>query len=189
VFVFTAAVIFVLIVSIDLFACGLAYGASKVRVPFTKVLAINLVGKVMVGASLFAGYYLGELVPTAVGIWLGFSVLVTVGIVKVIQWYLTRNKPFTPNANGISWYEAIILGIVLSLDGDAMAFGATMTDMPMMFIFAVLGIALISDQVVFLASQYLGGKFTKKANLNLGWLSGVIIIAVATAKLFFELFT
>jgi putative Mn2+ efflux pump MntP len=187
-YIVVSAVIFVLVVSIDLFACGFAYGANNIKVPFKKVLVINVTGKVLVGAGLFAGYFLGGLMADEVGIWLGFSILFTLGLIKTIQWYLTRKK-INKVARQISWREAFVLGALLSFDGLAAGLGVTISDMPFSFIFIVLGISLISDQLVFSGSRYLGQKVTKKANLNLGWLCGVTLMTVAVCKLFFELFT
>jgi len=186
-YIIISAVIFVLIVSIDLFACGFAYGANNIKVPFKKVLVINVTGKVLVGAGLFTGYFLGGLMPDEVGIWLGFSILFTLGLVKAVQWYLTRKKINTV-ARCITWREAIILGALLSFDGLAAGLGVTISDMPLSFIFIVLGLSLVTDQLVFSGSRYLGAKVTKKANLNLGWLCGVVLMTVAIIKLFIELF-
>jgi len=187
VYVFASALLFVLIVSIDLFACGLAYGTTGVKVSFQKIVVINLVGKVLVGSALFAGYYLGEIIPELVGIWVGFSVLVILGLVKVIQSVFKKNNA---QILGLSWREAIVLGIVMSCDGSAMAFGTIVSDMPFAFIFVVLGMMLVTDQIVFLGANRLGFYLTQKnrtKNLNLDWLAGIILIVVAIVKLSFEL--
>jgi len=186
-YIVISAVIFVLIVSIDLFTCGFAYGANNIKVPFKKVAAINLTGKVLVGAGLFTGYFVGGFLADRVAVWLGFGILFTLGLVKSVQWYLTRKKINTV-ARQITWRESIILGALLSFDGLAAGLGVTISDMPLSFIFIVLGLSLITDQLVFSGSRYLGAKTTKKANLNVGWLCGVTLMTVAVTKLFLELF-
>ena len=187
-YVVVSAVIFVLVVSIDLFACGFAYGANKIKVPFRKVLVINITGKILVGAGLFTGYFVGGLMADEVAIWLGFSILLTLGLVKTVQWYLTRKKINTA-ARQLTWREAVVLGVLLSFDGLAAGLGVTVSNMSLTFIFIVLGLSLVTDQLVFSGSRWLGQKATKKANLNIGWLCGVTLITVAVCKLFFELFT
>ena len=188
-YIILSAVVFVVVISIDLFACAFAYGAAKVYVPFKKILAINLIGKVIVGTGLFIGYFIGVFMPDAVGIWLGFGVLLAVGIIKVIQWLKTRKKTDKPLTRSISWRESIALGVVLSLDGLAAGIGVTLTLLSLIFVFSVLVISIITDQLIFMGAQRLGKLVTKKATLDLGWLSGVILITVSICKLFIELFT
>jgi len=185
-YIAAVVLVFIILVSIDIFACGLAYGAGKIHVPFTKILFMNLVGKVFIGCGLFAGYYLGNLMPDVLGAVLGFAILSGLGLTKILQWYFTRRK--IHNAKHLSWWGALVLGLILSFDGVAMAIGTMMIGISLAVIFVILGIMLFTDQLVFMTSLYLGKRLTKKANLNLGWLSGVILIAVAVCKLFLELF-
>jgi len=180
-YIIGVALIFVLVVSVDLFACALAYGTSKVHVSFFKVLVINIMGKIMITGGLVAGYFLGNVVPDVVSVWVCFAILFALGIVKLFTKQDTDKQ-------SISWFEVLTLGVVLSVDGAVTAIGATMVNMPIAFIFAVLGISLVTDQAVFIGGQKLGNRITKKANLNLGWLSGVILITVAMVKLLLELF-
>ena len=184
-----SAVIFVLVISIDLFACAFAYGTAGVKVSFGKILLINAIGKLIVGSGLFIGYFVGGFMPEGVGIWVGFAVLLSVGVIKLIQWLVTRGKANKAIARNITWGEAAALGIVLALDGLAAGIGTTMTLLSLLFIFSVFAISVLSDQFVFMASQRLGKSLTKKANLDLGWLSGVVLMIVSVCKLFFELFT
>ena len=189
-YVFTGAVIFTLIVSIDLFAGGLAYGMQGARLSVKKVFVINIVGKVAIAAALFSGYYLRTVIPEMVGIWLGFSILVTIGIVKIIQSIFSRQSGDTTAQ--ISFRECVVLGLALSLDGVAMAFGTTVASMPFAFIFVVLALMLVTDQVVFMSANQLGLcllKRGKRRELNLNWLAGAVLIVVAVAKLLLELFT
>ena len=188
-YIILSAVVFVAVISIDLFACAFAYGAAKVYVPFKKILAINLIGKVIVGTGLFIGYFIGGFMPDAVGIWLGFGVLLTVGVIKVIQWLLARKKTNQSTFRSITWRESIVLGVVLSLDGLAAGIGVTLTLLSLVFVSSVLVISIITDQLIFMGAQRLGKLVTKKATLDLGWLSGFILITVSICKLFIELFT
>jgi putative Mn2+ efflux pump MntP len=151
------------------------------------VLCINLIGKLTVGAGLFTGYYLGIFVPENIGSFIGFLILFSLGIIKTVQWLFSSKK--VGQKKNISWSEAIILGFVLSFDGSAMAVGAMTAAMPCAFIVAVLGISVFTDQIVFVASQYIGKNLIKKANLDLGWLSGFAIMIVAVTKFALELFT
>ena len=85
-----AAAVFTVIVSTDLFVCGLGYGSGRTRVPFRKVLLINIIGSVMIGIGLFAGQYIGSLLNEKVTNWLAFGVLTGFGLFKIGQWFFTR---------------------------------------------------------------------------------------------------
>ena len=187
-YVFTAAIIFIALVSIDLFAGGLSYGTGRIRIPFGKAIIINIVGKILVAAALFTGYYVGNIIPDVVGIWVGFGVLLTLGLVKATLPLLRKDeKPKQP----ISFKEAIVLAVVMSFDGAAMAFGTTVADMPIYFIFVVLGTMLVTDQLVLMGSNTIGlylSKHGKARTINFDWVAGLVLIIVAVAKLLIELY-
>jgi putative Mn2+ efflux pump MntP len=148
---------------------------------------INIIGKIIIGSALFTGYYLGTLVPESVGIWLVFSILAGLGFFKIAQPLWQKQTGGTKET--IKWYEAAILGTVLSFDGVAMSIGTTVTNMPMVFIFVVLGMMLVTDQLVFMSANKLGFYLSKKKHmqkLNLDWLAGMFLILVASVKLIIE---
>ena len=187
-YVLTASVIFIAIISIDLFTISFAYGTSGVKMPFKRVLVINIIGKVLIGGALVAGYFLGEIIPGIISIWLGFSILFALGLFKVVQYFLTRasDKPL----KNISFKEALVLGFVLSIDGVAVSLGTIIGGMPFYFIYIVIGVMLVTDQLVFLLGNHLGlflKRRQKVRTMNLNWLAGVILIIVAVVKLVLEL--
>jgi len=187
-YVLWATIIFIVVVSIDLFAGGLAYGAYKVRISFLKALIINLVGKVTIGTALLSGYAFGQLVPEIVGIILCFVILTSLGIFKIVQ-QIVASKHEKPLKN-ISWWHCVLLGLALSMDGVGMAFGTTVATMPFYFIPIVLGALLVTDQVVVQSSNALGLYLAKKErvkSVNLNIIAGVLLITVATTKLILEL--
>jgi|GEM_PF-4711932 len=188
-YVFTAVLIFVAIVSIDLFAGALAFGSSNVRMPFKKVLVINIIGKVIIGSALVAGHFLGQVIPDVVGIWLGFSILMALGIFKVIQSIINRNKP--NEKKDITWLQSILLGVVLALDGAALSLGTTVGGMPFYFIYIVIAVMLVTDQLVFMLANKLGLYFSnheKTPRINFDIIAGVFLIIIAVVKLVVELF-
>ena len=195
-YVLTATIIFVLVVSIDLFAIGFSYGTGRVKIPFKRVLVINLLGKLVIGSSLIAGYFLGQVIPNRIGIWIGFSILTALGIYKILQSILGRYK--APTRAEMSWLGSVILGLVLSLDGAAMAFGTTVANMPIYFAGIVIGTLLITDQIVLSAANKLGLLISTRKQkptdtdtppaANWDWVAGAILIIVATAKVLIEMF-
>ena len=183
-YVLVPAVIFILAVSLDLFACGFAYGANGLNVPLRKVLIINIIGSIMIASGLVIGYFLGFMIADTVAMWLGFSVFTVIGITKLVQWLIEYKRGNRRHLRNISWGETVILGVLLSLDGLVAGIGAAITYFSLPFIFIVIGLSLFTDPIFFMSGQYLGHKLHKKASLNLGWLSGVILLVMAVLHFF-----
>ena len=181
---------FVLVISLDLFACGFGYGTGKNRVPPTKIFVINLMGTVVIGAGLFFGYFLSPHIDCTITEWLSFGILFCFGFLKLAQWLLTKfrntkkENPAQPtDIKAFTWRETFILGIALSLDGFAVGFGATIATMGLPFIIAAIVLSLVTDPLVFALGQKIGGKVKERIHLDLSWLSGAILIVIAIVGL------
>jgi len=194
--VFGAALLFAVVVSVDLFACGLAYGLGGVRVGFWRALVVNLTGTCLLAPALFAGFYAGAAIPDAVGTWVGFGVLMAVAGFKIVS-HFTRHH----NRGGvgeiisptITFAGAIVVGLSSSIDGVAMSFGTTIAGMPLAFVFAVIAIMAVTDQAVVMGSNALGRAVARRrvahgATIRTDLVVGVTLAVIATAKLFVELF-
>ena len=188
-YIFFAVILFIMTESVDLFAGGLGYGLARVRVSFWRVAIINVVGKVVLGAALFAGGVVGGWLPNSVAIWACFAILFGLGVTKIVGGAL-QNGTTAPPRGDISVLCAISLGIVLSLDGAAMALGVTLSYLPYAFIFTLLAVKMLTDQAFFIAANWLGLRISgsQKPYARYGdFIAGGIIIAVAVAKLVFDL--
>jgi len=179
-----AALIFIIIVSVDLFVCGFGYGASKIHVPFRKVLVINIIGTVMIGIGLFAGYFLSSVLNESIATWLAFGVLFGLGLYKVAEWFFVKRKTPAKEIRPISWRETIILAVALSLDGLAIGIATTVDNWGLVFIITVLSLSLITDIVFFTLGQRLGKRAIKNIKLDLAWISGVLLMGLAIVGLF-----
>jgi len=175
-------------VSIDLFVGGLAIGASGIRVSFLCTFVINIVGKVLVGTALICGYYLGAVIPEIVGVWCGFIVLCGLGLYKIGQG-VRRTKGDDTKPKTLTIKSSAFLGFVLALDNAVSGFGATLGYMPFAFIWVVLALMLVTDQVVFLSANRLGGLLSQKRHrkINPNILAGVFLVVVAVTKLVFSI--
>ena len=135
----------------------------------------------MIGVGLFAGYYLRFVISENVVEWLAFSVLFGLGLFKTLQWCCKQNT--SEAVRPISWVEACVLGVGLSLDGMAIALGVTITSMGIPFIVTVLALSLVTDPAVFAFGQFVGKRITKKTRVDLSWLSGALLILIAVVGL------
>ena len=82
------------------------------------------------------------------------------------------------SAAGPSKLEAEALA--LSLDGAAAGFGAALGQAS---IPAVVTASLIANQLTLLLGSWLGERLSKRFNMSLGWLGGVILVLLAFGKL------
>lgn len=175
-YILCAALVFIVAVSADVFACGFAYGSGSLHVGFKKVMLINIIGSSMLGAGLFIGYFLSFALKDSLSMWLGLCIFTALGLGKLLQWLITRKKNKAKKIRKVTWRETILLGIMLSIDGMTAGIGASMTFLSLTFIFIVLGISLFSDVIFYMLGQQLGQKFAQKTSLDLGWLSGVVLL-------------
>ena len=77
--------------------------------------------------------------------------------------------------------EAVLLATALSLDSLAVGFGAALSDINVIVIFLT---SLVAGVIAVLTGCTLGNKLAKKTSLNVSWIGGVILIALAFSNLF-----
>ncbi|MCL2755682.1 MAG: manganese efflux pump [Firmicutes bacterium] len=173
----------IFIVSLDLAAVGFAYGTNRIRVPFLNLFVISLIGSIILGSALAAGYFLRAYISETAITWTVFTLFMMIGIFKIISWYTSRKKEFNPDRK-ISLQETFLLALVLSIDGIGVAFGAGLERVTLLFIVIIVLVSLITDILLFKFGHYLGSTLAKKSRRNLGWLSGVILITIAIVQIF-----
>jgi len=162
-----------------------------------------------VGLSFFAGTLLKPILSEGLTDALAFTVLFVIGVVKlldsltkslirrhsnlnkqlngsifnlkfVLHLYASPTDADTDASHSISPAEAVLLAVSLSLDGLAVGFGAAMAGVNGLVVVAWS----LATNVLFLgAGHLLGRTLTKKTALNLSWLGGAALIALAFSRL------
>ena len=80
----------------------------------------------------------------------------------------------------LSSAEAVSLAFALSMDGLAVGFSAGLTGAnPVLLIL----FSLIIGFSAVISGHKIGGKLASKLKINLSWLSGLILVAIAISKL------
>jgi len=180
-----AAFIIIVLISIDVFMVGFSYGIDKVKVSNWRLVVISLVGNIVVCLVLIFSSLISDQLSEAAIEWTAFSLFMLIGLYKLTTWYVGKRKS---KKNGIdlhtkaekkqSWKEAILLGLVLAIDGVgagfAIGFGLTL-----IFIFSIIAISFIVDILLFKVGQFVGAKIADKSRIDLGWLPGIIFMCVA----------
>lgn len=204
-----AAVMLALSCSLDAFVASFAYGSNRIKIPLMSNHIINLICTCMLGFSLLVGSVVRDYIPDGVTVWVSFIVLFILGITKlldcftksiirkydvidkeikfsmfnlkfILRLYADPEAADVDASKTISPSEAAALAVSLSLDGIAIGFGAALGSIN---ILAVLITTLIVNMAAVTLGCYLGNKIARRAPFNLSWISGVILIALAVARI------
>ncbi|WP_315116443.1 sporulation membrane protein YtaF [uncultured Clostridium sp.] len=203
------SILLVSALSLDAFVASIAYGTSKIKIPFSSVAIINIVCSCILGISLFFGSLVKKIVPGNITSIISFIILLLLGIyylfesiVKtylqksststrklklkfsdiqfIIDIYVDETKADSNNSKDLSAKEALYLAVALSLDSLAVGFGSSLGSINYI---QVILLSLISGMVAVLSGLFLGKKFVEKSKINLSWLSGVLLIVLAVLRL------
>lgn len=195
--------------SMDAFVSSFAYGTNKIKIPFKSVAVIALVCSSFLAASIFLATILNSFISQEITRILSFSILFLLGLAKffdsTIKLYIKRHNQLNKELNfsilnlqfmlnvyanpeeadinaskSLSPKEAVYLAVALSVDGLAVGFGAGLIAVNHLL---VILFAFITDTIALTLGCRLGNKVVEKTVLNLSWLSGVVLIALAFLKL------
>jgi putative Mn2+ efflux pump MntP len=174
--------ILVTALSIDAFVASMAYGMQKIRIPAFSVLIIAFISSTALALSMLAGHLICRLLPVHFTAYLSFTVLLILGIIKLLNRSCSReaDKANKNNDNLLSPAEALYLGIALSLDGLAAGIGAGVSPV---WIFAYIGCSFFISIIAIVAGSLLGSILLSQSNKNLCWIGGVLLIFLAFMKL------
>ncbi len=194
---------------LDSFAASFVYGAERVRIPAASVAVLSGLSTAVLILSLLLGSGVGHIVPQRLTELFCFLILFLIGFVKLFDGALKslirrfplpekRLKfsvsqfhfiltvyadPAAANEEDISVLspsEAFFLGLSLSLDSAAAGFGAGMTAFSLPLI-TLLSLGLNTASV--LLGSCLGKRLASRSSLDLSWLCGLLLIALAFFKL------
>ena len=84
------------------------------------------------------------------------------------------------NSKTLNLKEALYLAIALSLDSIAIGFGSGIGNSNYI---VVIILSLIWDIIAIWSGLFLGRKFVERTNIDLSWLSGIMLIILALLKL------
>lgn len=204
-----ASLLLVSSICIDAFVASMAYGSNKIKIPLLSSIVISLVGSFVLGISLFLGSLISNHLPGILPKTLSFSILMILGIYRlfesicknyiqkrtkldkpvtfklfdlkfILQVYADETKADFDKSKFLSIKESFYLALALSFDSLAVGFGSSL----------VGGGYLITVVLCFniglfavIVGSFIGKKLVEKSNINLSWLSGVILMILAITKL------
>ena len=194
---------------IDSFVASMAYGTSKIRIPFISTIIINLVCTSTLACSLLIGSIFKSFLPGNLPVVLGFLLLMALGIYRlfeyvfksyiskcsksdspltfkifdfqfVLQVYADEIKADFDNSKCLNIKESFYLALALSLDSLAVGVGSSLGSINYI---QVLILCFFIGIIAVSFGVFLGRKFAQKLHFEFSWLSGVLLIVLAIIRI------
>lgn len=204
------ALLLVLSLCLDSFVASIAYGTNKIKIPFTSSIIISLICSSFLGISLFLGALIKDFISVSVCVGISFLVLMSLGIYRffeglfkafiqrkrkldkpltfkifdlnfVLQVYAEETKADFDQSKTLNLKESIYLATALSFDSLAVGFASSLS---MGNYFEMIIMSFIITVLSVLLGTAIGKKLVEKINLNLSWLSGLILMILAICRIF-----
>lgn len=204
------SLLLVLALSLDAFAASIAYGANRIRIPLSSILIINSICTMFLAITILIGSFIKTAIPGDMLSVLSFIMLILLGVyymfegfVKtvlskstnsnrrlnlkvfdlrfIIEVYVDETKADYNYSKHLSPKEALYLAMVLSLDSIGAGLGSGLVDINWV---QVLVFSLIFGLAAIWSGLIVGRKLSKKIDMELSWLSGLILIVLAFMKIF-----
>lgn len=202
------SLVLVTALSIDAFVASFAYGTNKIKIPFLSVAVMDLISGSILLLFLLVGKIISPLLPAQLVKLFCFAILFALGVVKlfdsslkalirkngrnapelhfsflqfrfILTVYADPDKADADQSSTLSPREAVSLGVALSLDSAAVGFGAGVMTLHIGW---TVALALLVGACAVLLGSFLGNKVAEKSDLNLSWLSGLLLIVLAFMK-------
>lgn len=189
--------------SLDCFAAGIGLASDRIKIPPLSAAIVSFVGTVFLGGSLLISQLIEAAVSVSLcrrlscglllflGIFCLFQQMIKrilrksrsrdfclkcSGINLVISLYLDETKADCDRSKSISPKEALTLSAALSADSILSGISAGLARIPPI---QLLICTFISGTAFLLAGSVIGNRLAEKSEVNVGWLSGIILILLA----------
>ena len=159
--------------SVDTFAACFAYGAEKIRIPFSSVLVISGVCSAILAVSLLLGRVLLPLMADSVTRVICFLLLLALGLIKLFDSSLKTLIRRHAHLRRQLRFSILSLHFILDIYAGLAAPG----------IAVALALSLLMGVAAALTGSLAGRRLAERSSLNLSWLGGVILILLAFCKL------
>ena len=189
--------------SLDCFAAGIGLASDKIRIPPLSAAIISLVGTAFLGGSLLISQLIEAVISAEfcrklscgllllLGIFCLFQQLIKrvlrkcrsrdfclkcSGINLVISLYLDETEADCDRSKSISPREALTLSAALSADSVLSGISAGLAKL---LIVLLLACTFLSGAAFLFAGSLIGNRLAERSEINIGWLSGIILILLA----------
>lgn len=202
------SIMLVTALSLDAFVASFCYGSSKIKIPFKSVVTISFICSATLAVTLYLGVAIKPYIPYAIITPICFLILFIIGIIKffdgciktlinkhkltyqqvsfklhdlrfILQIYADSTQADIDHSKELSPKEAACLALALSFDGLAVGFGAGLSTINPL---EVILFSIVFGIVAVLFGGYIGSKLSQKLDIDLSWVSGLLLIVLALLK-------
>lgn len=203
------SILLVALLCVDSFVVSFGYGTNNIKLPFKSVGIITTVCAFILGLSLFLGTIISRVLSPNTTTIICFAILFIIGSLRLfeslLKIYLKKkcinSSKYTFNVFDVKFHidmsvaeecldnkktrvveskEALSIAIACSLDGMAIGFGAALVGVNYI---QVIILSLILNALILVIGSFLGRKVNERVNLNLSWISGLLLVFLAFMKL------
>ena len=203
------SLILVLSLCIDTFVTSIVYSSNKIKIPVVSGLIIDTICSLFLAISLFFGYLIKDFIPINIASTISFLLLLILGVYRLfeaffknlIKKYYAKGSPLTfkifdfkfilqiyadeikadlDESKILSPKEAFFLAVALSLDSLTVGFGCSLGSVNYL---ATVLLSFLVGALLLVLGGYVGKNISKNYNLNLSWLSGVLLIILAFIRI------
>ena len=204
------SLLLVLSICLDTFLASIAYGTEKIKIPLSSSIIINLVCSSFLGISLLLSNILNDFITIGIANILSFLLLLSIGVYRIfevffkkyIRKFSNKNTPLTfkvfdfkfvlqiyadeikadyDKSKLLTAKEAFYLSVALSLDSLAVGFSSGLVYVNYI---QVIVLCFLVGMICIILGSYLGRYFTNIINMNLSWISCVLLIILAILRIF-----
>ncbi len=204
------SLLLVLSLCLDTFLASIAYGTEKIKIPLSSSIIINLVCSSFLAISLLLSNILNDFITIGIANILSFLLLLSIGIYRIFEAFFKKyirkfsniNTPLTfkvfdfkfvlqiyadeikadyDKSKLLTAKEAFYLSVALSLDSLAVGFSSGLVYVNYI---QVIVLCFLVGMICIILGSYLGRYFTNIINMNLSWISGVLLIILAILRIF-----
>lgn len=202
------SLLFVIALSVDAFVACFAYGTNRIKIPIRSIVIIGFLCSAILAISLFAGNLVRQSIPETATSIICFLILFILGIIKlfdssikavirkrksidkkmsfsffhltfILNIYANPEQADCDCSRYLSSTEAVSLAIALSLDGLAAGFGAALAEINLL---QVISLSFLFGILAIISGSAIGNLIAKKVQIDLSWISGVLLIILAFLK-------
>jgi len=124
-----SAVVIAAVSNVDNLSAGLAFGLRGRRImiaPNALIAAMTMLGT---AGAMSSGRAVGRLLPSGVASALGAAIIIAIGVITLVGWP-SRQSALAGHEHTLSWHEALVLGVALSLNNIGSGLGAGIAGVP-----------------------------------------------------------
>lgn len=203
------SLLLVLSLCVDALVASFAYGTNKIKIPMVSSIILTSISTLFLMISMALGSLINGLISEGLAHIICFGILFLLGFLRLFEGLLKNylnKKALSPHnievtvfnfklvlnvyadvtladldhSKSLSIKEALYLGTALSLDSLIVGFGAALA--PISFV-EVTFFSILFNFISIAIGGFIGSKCAEKLDIELSWVSGIILIILSLLKI------